>query len=142
MITTVFFVFFIMVFSATFRNISAILWWSVLLVEEIGGGGQGGPGNKGGGKWELGCGKWELGCGKREKRGLEPGCYEAGTCRYRAGYILNNMKQKVLKWSKSAAVVNHLRSVRYNNVKLIITTINYTLSSYESLFYISSSVIE
>jgi len=46
------------------------------------------------------------------------------------------MKQKVLKWSKSAAVVNHLKSVRYNNVKLIITTINYTLSSYESLFYI------
>ena len=47
------------------------------------------------------------------------------------------MKQKVLKWSKSAAVVNHLRSVRYSNVKLIITTINYTLSSYESLFYIN-----
>ena len=29
-----------MVFSATFNNISAISWWSILLVEEIGGPGE------------------------------------------------------------------------------------------------------
>ena len=61
------------------------------------------PGNK-----REGSGSW--GCGNREERGWEPGCYEAGTCRYRAGYLLRNTKQKVLKSSKSA-VVDHLRSV-------------------------------
>jgi hypothetical protein len=30
----------LMVFNATFNNISAISWWSVLLVEETGGPGQ------------------------------------------------------------------------------------------------------
>jgi hypothetical protein len=32
-----------MVFNATFNNISAISWWSVLLVEEIGGLGRNPP---------------------------------------------------------------------------------------------------
>jgi hypothetical protein len=31
---------FLMVFDATFNNISAISWWSVLLVEETGGRGE------------------------------------------------------------------------------------------------------
>ena len=30
----------VMVFNATFNNISVILWWSVLLVEETGGPGE------------------------------------------------------------------------------------------------------
>jgi hypothetical protein len=31
---------FLMVFNATFNNISAISWWSVLLVDKIGGPGE------------------------------------------------------------------------------------------------------
>ena len=46
-------------------------------------------------------GKQELGCGNREERGQEPGWYEAGTCRYRAGHLLKNMKQKVVKIGRS-----------------------------------------
>ena len=30
----------VMMFNATFKNISVILWWSILLVEEIGGSGE------------------------------------------------------------------------------------------------------
>jgi hypothetical protein len=30
----------VMMFNATFNNISVILWWSILLVEEIGGSGE------------------------------------------------------------------------------------------------------
>jgi hypothetical protein len=32
--------FVVMMFNATFNNISVILWWSILLVEEIGGSGE------------------------------------------------------------------------------------------------------
>jgi len=74
--------------------------------------GGGNPGVRG-----KGSGSW--GCGNQEERGREPGCYEAGTRRYRAGYLLKNIKQKVLKSSKSA-VVNHLRSFEISPLNNIV----------------------